>query len=250
MMPLDLFGSSTFSGVNLLTLLLYGALGGAFFFVPFLLIQVHGYSATATGAAFLPFALILGILSRRAGALADRVGARIPLIIGPAIVALGFVLLAMATPSPHYWALLAPMTVLGVGMAVTVAPLTTTVVNAVPARQTGVASGINNAVASVASLLMIAVLGTVALGALNQSLDTRLENTRSSSDVKVVVDQARGGFVIPTMPRHFAASQRKLANEIITDSFVDSIRLVMLIAAALSLAAALSAAFTIRKKAN
>jgi EmrB/QacA subfamily drug resistance transporter len=250
MMPLDLFGSSTFSGVNLLTLLLYGALGGALFFVPFLLIQVHGYSATATGAMFLPFALILGILSRRAGALADRVGARVPLIVGPAIVALGFVLLALATPNPQYWALLAPMTVLGVGMAVTVAPLTTTVVNAVPARQTGVASGINNAVASVASLLMIAVLGTIALGALNQSLDTRLENTRPSSDVKVVVDQARGGFVIPTMPRHFAASQRKLASEIITSSFVDSIRLVMLIAAALSLAAALSAALTIRKKAN
>jgi EmrB/QacA subfamily drug resistance transporter len=250
MMPLDLFGSSTFSGVNLLTLLLYGALGGAFFFVPFLLIQVHGYSATATGAAFLPFALILGILSRRAGALADRVGARIPLIVGPAIVALGFVLLALATPSPHYWALLAPMTVLGVGMAVTVAPLTTTVVNAVPARQTGVASGINNAVASVASLLMIAVLGTIALGALNESLDSRLENSRPASDVKVVVDQARGGFVIPTMPRHLAESQRKLASEIITGSFVDSIRLVMLIAAALSLAAALSAAFTIRKNAN
>src|SRR6185295_4030108 len=96
MMPLELFRSSTFSGVNLLTLLLYGALGGAFFFVPYLLIQVHGYSATATGAMFLPFAVILGALSRWSGGLVDRTGARAPLIIGPGIVALGFVLLALA----------------------------------------------------------------------------------------------------------------------------------------------------------
>ncbi len=248
MMPLELFHSSTFSGVNLLTLLLYGALGGAFFFVPFLLIQVHGYSATATGAMFLPFSLILGMLSRWSGGLADRTSARAPLIIGPSVVALGFVLLALATRNQHYWVLLAPMTVLGFGMAITVAPLTTTVVNSVPSRQTGVASGINNAVASVASLLMIAVLGTVALGVLNKSLDQGLADARPSSDVRVVVDQARGGFVIPTLPRHLAASQRQLAAEIITDSFVGSIRLVMLIAAGLSLAAALSAALTIRKK--
>ena len=250
MMPLALFRSSTFSGVNLLTLLLYGALGGGFFFVPFLLIQVHGYSATATGAMFLPFALILGVLSRRAGALADRAGARTPLIIGPVIVALGFVLLALATRNSHYWALIGPMIVLGVGMAITVAPLTITVVNAVATRQTGVASGINNAVASVASLLMIALLGTVALGALNKSLDSRVAKARPSPAVEVVVNQARGGFVIPTMPRHLTESQHHLATKIITDSFVDSIRLVMLIAAGLSLAGALSAALTIGKNDN
>ncbi len=248
MMPLQLFRSSTFSGVNFLTLLLYGALGGAFFFVPFLLIQVHGYSATATGAMFIPFALILGVLSRWSGGLADRAGARAPLIIGPGIVALGFVLLALATRNPQYWALLAPMTVLGVGMAITVAPLTTTVVNSVPSRQTGVASGINNAIASVASLLMIAVLGTVALGVLNESLDQRLADARLSSDVKVVVDRARGGFVIPTLPPQLTQPERQLATAIITDSFVESIRLVMLIAAGLSLVGALSAALTIGKK--
>lgn len=248
MMPLELFRSSTFSGVNLLTLLLYGALGGAFFFVPFLLIQVHGFSATATGAVFLPFTLILGVLSRWSGGLTDRVGARAPLIIGPSVVALGFVLLAMATSDERYWALLAPMLVLGLGMAITVAPLTTTVVNSVPARQTGVASGINNAVASVASLLMIAILGTLSLGALDNALDRRLANAHSAPDVKIVVDQARGGFVIPTMPRHFTESKRQLTREIITGSFVDSIRLVMLIAAGFSLAGALSAALTIQKK--
>src|SRR5262245_31877443 len=248
MMPLDLFRSSTFSGVNLLTLLLYGALGGAFFFVPFLLIQVHGFSATATGAVFLPFTLILGVLSRWSGGLVDRVGARAPLIIGPVVVALGFVLLAVATRDERYWALLAPMVVLGLGMAITVAPLTTTVVNAVPARQTGVASGMNNAVASVASLLMIAILGTVSLGALNKALDRRLTDARSTPDVKIIVDQARCGFVIPTMPRHFSEAKRRVTREIITGSFVDSIRLVMLIAAGLSLASALSAALTLQRK--
>ena len=246
MMPLELFSSATFSGINLLTLLLYGALGGAFFFVPFLLIQVHGFSATATGAAFLPFTLILGALSRWSGGLVDRVGARGPLIIGPGIVALGFGLLALASASPHYWAVLAPMVVLGLGMAVTVAPLTTTVINAVPTRQTGVASGINNAVASVASLLMIAVLGTVALSALDKSLDRHLVSVQATPEMRAVVDSARGGFVLPTMPSQLQPEEREVATTVIASAFVDSIRLVMLIAGALALVSALSAAFTIR----
>src|SRR5262249_19561025 len=151
--------------VNLVTLLLYGALGGAFFFVPFLLIQAHGYSATEAGAAFLPFTIILGILSRASGRLADRFGTRWPLIIGPAIVACGFLTLLWASNQQAFWKFLIPLTIVGFGMAVTVAPLTTLVVNAVPESETGIASGINNAVASVASLLVISALGTIALSA-------------------------------------------------------------------------------------
>src|SRR5207302_4889136 len=126
MMPLKLFSSRTFAGVNLLTLLLYAGLGGAFFFLPFLLIQVHGFSATLAGAAFLPFTVIMAALSRWSGGLIDRFGARLPLIVGPVIAAGGFALLA-ATDTGSYMKLLAPMIVLGLGMAVTVAPLTTTV---------------------------------------------------------------------------------------------------------------------------
>jgi EmrB/QacA subfamily drug resistance transporter len=161
MMPLRLFGSRSFSGVNLLTLFLYGALGGAFFFLPFLLIQAHGFSATAAGAVYLPFTLVLAVLSRWSGGLVDRFGARRPLIIGPLIAAVGFALLAVVSGEQRYWVYLGPMIVLGFGMAITVAPLTTTVINSVQERETGVASGINNVVAAVASLLVIAVLGTL-----------------------------------------------------------------------------------------
>ena len=156
MMPLRLFGSRSFSGVNLLTLLLYGALGGAFFLLPFLLIQAHGFSATAAGAVYLPFTLVLAVLSRWSGGLVDRFGARRPLI-----AAIGFALLAVVSGERAYWVYLGPMIVLGFGMAITVAPLTTTVINSVKEHETGVASGINNVVAAVASLLVIAVLGTL-----------------------------------------------------------------------------------------
>jgi predicted MFS family arabinose efflux permease len=161
MMPLRLFESRSFSGVNLLTLLLYGALGGAFFFLPFLLIQAHGFSATAAGAVYLPFTLVLAVLSRWSGSLVDRFGARWPLIIGPLIAGVGFALLAAVSGERRYWFYLGPMVVLGFGMAITVAPLTTTVINSVEERQTGVASAVNNVVAAVASLLVIAVLGTL-----------------------------------------------------------------------------------------
>lgn len=246
MMPLALFRSVSFSGINLVTLLLYGALGGAFFFVPFLLIQVHGFSATAAGAAFLPFALILGVLSRRSGRLADHIGVRWPLIIGPALVGLGFALLAYASSSPRYSAVLLPMIVLGFGMVITVTPLTTTVINAVPEHQTGIASGINNAVASVASLLMIAVLGTVALSALGRSLDQELASGSIPREMAPVIDGARGGFVTPTMPASLSEAERHAARAVIGRAFADAIRLVMLIASGLALASALIAALTIR----
>lgn len=161
MMPLRLFGSRSFSGVNLFTLFLYGALGGAFFFLPFLLIQAHGFSATAAGAVYLPFTLVLGVLSRWSGRLVDRFGARWPLIIGSVIAALGFALLAVVSGEQRYWVYLLSMVVLGFGNAITVVPLTTTVINSVQERETGEASGINNAVAAVASLLVVAVLGTL-----------------------------------------------------------------------------------------
>jgi EmrB/QacA subfamily drug resistance transporter len=161
MVPLVLFRSRLFRGVNVLTLLLYAALGGAFFFLPFLLIQQHGFSAVAAGAAFLPYALVVAFLSRWSGRMVDRFGARWPLIIGPLVVAIGFALLALISAEQLYWVYLVPMTILGFGMAITVTPLTITVVNSVQTRDTGVASGINDVSASIAGLLAIALLGTL-----------------------------------------------------------------------------------------
>jgi EmrB/QacA subfamily drug resistance transporter len=161
MVPLTLFRSRRFRGINLLTLLLYGALGGAFFFLPFLLIQQHGFSAVAAGGAYLPFALVVAFLSRWSGSLVERFGARWPLIVGSIVVAVGFALLALISHEQYYWVYLVPMTILGFGMAMTVTPLTVTVINSVQTRATGVASGINDVSAAVASLLAVGLLGTL-----------------------------------------------------------------------------------------
>ena len=249
MMPLALFRSRTFSGVNLLTLLLYGALGGALFFLPFDLIQVHGYSATLAGAVFLPFTIIMGALSRWSGGLLDRFGARLPLIIGPCIAALGLALLAWPLLGGSYWvSFLLPVAVLGLGMAVAVAPLTTTVINAVPAHQAGVASGINNAVSSVASLMAIAIFGAVALSHFNRSLDDRLAAPELPAAVRQGVASAKGKFVIDAALTPLRSEDRNLAESIIKESLSDSIHLAMAIAAALALFGAVASALTIRPR--
>jgi EmrB/QacA subfamily drug resistance transporter len=238
MLPMSLFQSRTFSAVNLLTFLLYAALGGVLFFLPFALIQVHGYPATLAGTAFLPFTIIMAALSRWAGGLLDRFGARLPLIIGPAVAALGIGLMALTVANGSYWEFLFSIAVLGFGMVISVAPLTATVIDAVPPHQTGVASGINNAVASVANLLAIAILGAVALSVLDHALAQNLQNAALSEGVKHAIQAARGQLVIEPALNDVQAADRANAALILKGSLAESIKWAMLIAAAIALGAA------------
>ncbi|HEX4196477.1 MAG TPA: MFS transporter [Caulobacteraceae bacterium] len=162
MMPLALFASRNFVGLTLLTLLLYGALGALLVLVPYELIEAEHYSATAAGAALLPFPLVMSVASPALGALAGRVGARIPLIGGSAIVAAGFLLATRIGPGGGYWTTVAPaVLVMSVGMAGVAAPLTTAVLASVDSRHTGSASGFNSAVARTGGLIATALLGAV-----------------------------------------------------------------------------------------
>jgi EmrB/QacA subfamily drug resistance transporter len=238
MLPLGLFRSRTFTAVNLLTLFLYAALAGSFFFLPFALIQVHGFSATLAGAAFLPFTLIMAALSRWSGGLLDRFGAKWLLIIGPAIAALGIGLLALPVGDGSYLAFLIPIAIFALGMVVSVAPLTTTVINAVPAHQTGVAAGINNAASSVANLLAIAILGALALGVYNRALDKNLETKIISGEARRAIEVAKGQFVIAPALSTVQGDDRRVAEIIIKRSLAESIRFAMLVSALLALAGA------------
>ncbi|MFQ5974614.1 MAG: MFS transporter, partial [Alphaproteobacteria bacterium] len=246
MVPLGLFRSRAFSGANFVTLLLYAALSGGLFYFPFNLIQVQGYSATAAGAAFLPFVLIMFVLSRWSGGLVDRYGGRLPLVIGPTVAAAGYALFAVPSVGGGYWTTFFPaVAVLGVGMAISVAPLTTVVLAAVDVRRAGVASGINNAVARIAGLLAIAVMGVFVLGAFNGALDGRLATLELPAGARQMLDQERIKLAGAEIPGGLGAQLQAALEQAVADAFVSGFRLAMLIAAGLALASALVALLTV-----
>lgn len=162
MVRCDLFASRTFTVANIYTFFLYAALGGSLYFVPFVLINVHHYTPTAAGAALLPFIFIMVVSSRWSGGLVARTGPRLPLTFGGALAGLGFLAFALPGSDGSYWSTFLPAaTILGLGGALFVAPLTTTVMNSVSVAHSGVASGVNNAVARTAGLIGIAALGII-----------------------------------------------------------------------------------------
>jgi len=247
MMNPALFRSRTFAGANLLTLWLYAALTGALFFLPFNLIQVQGYSATAAGAALLPFVILMFSLSRWSGGLVDRFGARRPLIVGPAMAACGFVLFTVPGIGGSYWTAFFPaILVLGLGMTISVAPLTTTVMGAVGESHAGVASGINNAVSRCAGLLAIAVLGLVLLGVFSNSLDRRLANLNLPPQTRQALTAERTRLANLKAPESASPEERVTIRAAVNGAFVDGFRRVMLVAAGLALLASLSTAWLIR----
>jgi len=247
MLPLRLFRSRTFAGTNLLTFLLYAALGGTLFLLPLNLIQVHHYSATAAGAALLPFILIMSFLSRWSGGLVARYGPKLPLIVGPAITAMAYLLFLLPGIGGSYLTTFFPaMVILGLGMAITVAPLTTTVMNSIPQHRAGIASGVNNAVARTASLIAIAVLGVVMLNVFKNSLGHRLITANLPDPVVEAVLRQSAKLAGIDIPTNLDSSMQQAIGRLIGESFVLGFRWVMAIGAVLAAASAIAALFWIQ----
>jgi EmrB/QacA subfamily drug resistance transporter len=237
MVSLGLFRSRNFSGANLLTFFLYAALGGILFFFPMNLIQVQHYTPTQAGASLLPLILIIFMLSRWSGGLMAHYGARTPLTIGSVIVAAGYFLLLIPAIGGGYWRTIFPgIAVLGVGMAICIAPLTTTVMSSATQEQAGVASGVNNAVSRIAGLLAVAALGLVLYGTFNRALDRRLETLRLSPSELNHVNEQRPRLAAMETDDPRVTSQ-------IAESFMTGYKTILGVAIALALASALTARF-------
>jgi EmrB/QacA subfamily drug resistance transporter len=246
MMPVHLFQSRTFRGANALTLLLYAALSGALFFFPFDLIQVQGYSPTAAGASLLPFILMMFFLSSWSGGLVARFGARPPLILGPLVCALGFGLFAIPDVGGSYFTTFFPAVfTLGLGMAVTVAPLTTAVMGAVEASHAGLASGINNAISRAAGLISVAIFGVLLSYGFDRSLDQRLGALALSPEVLQDLRGQRVKLAAIVVPDALDRLTRAAVKRAVAGSFVAGFRLVMLGAAGLAVASSLTASVLI-----
>ncbi len=237
MMPLRLFKSSTFLGTNLVTLLLYGALGGALYFFPLNLVQIQGYGEAFVGIAFLPWTLMLVILSPMMGGVVDRYGPRLPLIIGPIITGAGFAALSIpsiTTGQSQFWVTFFPATLLlGVGMGILVAPLTTAVMGSVPQDSAGIASGINNAMSRASQVLALSILGGIGLIIFTSSFSPAIEALNLPTDNEtqlIAVASDLGGIQIPD---RLSSEQQQAVRQSIQSEFVAMFRIIMWIAAGL-----------------
>jgi EmrB/QacA subfamily drug resistance transporter len=239
MLPVKLFASRDFAGANLLTLFLYSALMGALFFMPLNLIQIQHYPPTAAGASLLPFILIMFLLSRWSGGLVKRYGSKVPLVIGPIVAGSGFLLLARPGVGGSYWSTFFPgLVVLGIGMAISVAPLTTTVMNSVSENRAGIASGINNAVSRTAGLLSVAVMGIVMLSVFAGQLERAVTAAPVSPEIRQEVLRQQNRLAEIELPPNTPGEASKAVNESVNVAFIAGFRRVMFIAAVLCLLSA------------
>jgi EmrB/QacA subfamily drug resistance transporter len=249
MMPLALFRSRAFAGTNAMCVFLYGALSGTLFFFPLNLIQIQGYNPAFAGLASLPFSILLAALSPVMGRMTDRFGARLLLTIGPAIVAVGFALLALPGitigPIAYWWTYFPAILVIGLGMGITVAPLTTTVMGSVSSQHSGVASGINNAVTRSAQVLALAILGAVAIFTFTNTLQARAATLPLSPEQRATLVADAGKLGATTPPPGLSAKAVAQVHTAVQESFVGTFRLLTLIGSAMALASAALAWFLI-----
>jgi EmrB/QacA subfamily drug resistance transporter len=246
MLPPGLFRSRTFSAANVYTLLLYAAIGGSLYFVPFVLIDVQHYTPSAAGASFVPFIALQFALARWSGGLIARFGARAPLVVGALFASLGFVAFALPGEGGSYWTTYFPaVTLLGIGGVFFVAPLTTTVFNAVSTEESGIASGVNNAVARTAGLLAIAALGIVLSGAFVLRFEAEMGGARLSPKTVQVVQAHYGQLYAGGVPAGIRADERPLVAGLVRDGYLAGFRAVMAVSVVLCLAAAVLAALFI-----
>ncbi len=240
MLPPELFRARSFAAANLLTLFLYAALGAALFFIPFDLIDVQGFSATAAGAANLPIVVLITALSPFAGRWAAKRGWRGPLTVGPAVAAAGFALFALPGIGGSYWLTFLPAAaVLGLGMGITVAPLTTAVMGAAGRARAGIASGVNNAVARAAGLLAIAVVGLLVTAVFRHDLARRVPGPQGAALVRQ--SESLTALALPT---GLAPAERRTLHAAVDRAFLSAFRGGMLACGGLALAAAACGART------
>src|ERR687890_1954517 len=231
MVPPSLFRSRNFDGANLVTLLFYMALTGSLYFVPFLMMQVHGYSAFVTGSVFLPFVAMALLLGRRSEYILARFGTKVPLVAASLAVALGFVLFAVpGVEQGSYWSSFFPaMVVQGFGMALAITPLTAVALASVEGEHSGLASGVSNAAARVAAPLAVAVLGIFIYGAFSMSLDARLHSMNLPSEVRSEMEAAKADLGAAEAPEGVDAGMAAHIERAVDESFVAGFRTVMMV---------------------
>ena len=247
MVPPSLFHSRSFTGANLVTLLFYMALTGSLFFLPFLMMQVHGYSAFVAGSVFLPFVAMALLIGRFSGRINARFGAKVPLIVASLALAAGLLLFALpGADHGSYWTAFFPaMVVQGIGMALAITPMTTVALGSVEGEHSGMASGVNNAVTRVAGLLAVAVLGAFIYGEFSTSLDARMKDMDMPGEVRIAMEAAKADLGAAEAPASVNDRMEAQIERAIDESFVTGFRAVMLASAGLALASALVAALMV-----
>lgn len=246
MIPLTLFKHRLFSGITLMTFILYFAMSGVFFFLTLNLQQIQKFSATSAGAAFMPIIILLFLLSRWSGHWADTAGPRKPLIVGPIIIAVGFFVYMLPGKEASYWLTFFPATIIfGIGLGITVAPLTTVALGSVPTSLSGLASGVSNAAARIASMLAVAILGVLMVLQFSVSLEAKTRDLPLSAQERLQLQEEKLNLGGAQAPPSLVPELRTQVEGSIEESFVDAFRLMMGLCGVLALISAVVAYATI-----